>query len=79
MIEELLCRIVSIVDYILRKDQKYLILDKDKNQYIRGRQYKAQKIDNQGFKKEDGWHHVMTHPNGVKFYIKGTRGSDKDE
>lgn len=44
--------------------------DNDKNLYINGKKYEGKKVKNHGFKAEDGWQHVMTKPDGVKFYIK---------
>jgi len=68
IIDELQCRVVSVIDWVLGKD--YLILDNQNNRYIKGKKYTAHKIENHSFTEEEGWVKELSVPNGPTFYRK---------
>ncbi len=74
MIDELKCRVTSVMDYLTGKEDKYHIFDDNKNMYRRGRKLKAIKKEGESFKEEDGWMLHLTTPDGTKFYWKKREG-----
>lgn len=71
MLDELVCRIQSIIDYITGNEGYYLVFDNNKNIYHRGRKYKANQstIKSGNVFTGNGW--VLDDiKNGVRLYIK---------
>lgn len=73
MIDELHCRLQSILDFILCKEDEYMVFDNNKNLYVRGRKFKAHKVDRKlDFNNDKKWV-LEGKNNGTKFYRKRRR------
>lgn len=71
MLDELYCRIVSIIDCLQGNEGHYLVFDDNKNFYHRGRKYKANQstIKSGNVFTGNGW--ILDDiKNGVRFYLK---------
>jgi hypothetical protein len=65
MIDELHCRLMSVLYHIVCSDTD-LIFDNKGNMYIKGRKFKGKKVEKLKFDEKD----LEAEINGVKFYRK---------